>query len=155
MGDWASCLHHTVRARGCFDTNLEHYLILDGGVSGSILSTSNGTRRTDHDANVLGIDALGCTGCTIQNLTIADMYVYVGPSDVVPAEGDGDTGIMYSGSAIAIRNNTLDDDAWAIVAVEGERDHNVVISGNDIYNVDHGIALTSNHATGSDIDRLS
>ncbi len=133
------------RGTGCLNTNGNRYLTIDGGRNGVIESTSNGTTRTHRVSDALGIWALGCTGCVIEHLTIRNMYVHTSPSDT---GADSDNGIMFSGSNLTIRDDTLHDDQWALVAEWQNGDANIRIHGNDIYNIDHGFASTAGFAGG-------
>lgn len=134
------------RGAGCLNTNGNRYLTIDGGRNGIIESTSNGTRRPDHLKNALGIWALDCSGCVIEHLSIRDMYVHTSALDTA---ADADNGIMFSGSNVTIRYNTLHDDDWALAAEWQNGDANIRIYGNDIYNIDHGFASTAGFAGGS------
>ena len=133
---------------GCFDTNGQKYLTLNGGSSGSIQSTANGTGRANQVSGVEGILATSCTGCTIEDLTIDDMYVHTSTSDST-IDGSQNRGIDFSGSNLTIKDNTLHDDAWSLYGEFSNGDANVTLAGNNIYNSDHTIALTSGTDGGS------
>src|SRR2546423_890143 len=57
------------------------YITVDGGGTGIIRNTDNGTGLTYH-AQSRAIYAAYCTGCTVQNITIANLYVHTSISDV-------------------------------------------------------------------------
>ena len=126
---------------GCFDTNNQSNLTLDGGSNGIIQSTANGTGLAHQVAGVNGIYAAGCNGCTFENLLIEDMYVHTSTSDTA-IDGSQNRGIFFSGSNINILNNTLHDIGWAIMSQFQNGNGNVTISNNNIYDIDHGFALT-------------
>jgi hypothetical protein len=131
-----------VQGTGCFNTNGRSYLTLNGGTNGTILSTANGTLLANHRSSVVGISALNCTGCTIQNLNISDMYVHVYSQahldDCAPSV---DSGIIASGSNLTIADNTMHDDRDAVDDDMNPTDANVRLYGNSIYNDDGGILL--------------
>ncbi len=133
------------RDRGCLDTNGQSYLTIDGGSNGVIESTGNGTGLALHDNDVAGIWALDCTGCTIEGLTIRDMYVHNAGGD---AAADADVGVYLSGSDLTIADNTLHDMTAALVAEWNPHDQNVSIDGNDIYDIDHGFSSSANQPGG-------
>jgi hypothetical protein len=126
---------------GCFDTNNQTDLTLNGGSNGSIQSTANGTGLAHQTSGVDGIYAAGCTGCTFENLLIENMYVHTSTSDTA-IDGSENQGIFISGSNINILNNTIHDVGWAILSQFRNGDGNVTISNNNIYDIDHGFALT-------------
>lgn len=133
------------RDRGCLNTNGQSHLTIDGGSDGTIESTANGTGLALHDNDVAGIWALDCTGCTIEGLTVRDMYVHSSATDVA---ADADVGIYFSGSGLRIADNTLHDTTAALVAEWNAHDANVRINDNNIYNSDHGFSSSANQAGG-------
>jgi hypothetical protein len=133
---------------GCLSTDQHDYITINGGRDGIVESTANGTDLPMHVQNVLGIWALNCNGCVIENLTIRDMYIHTSRSDT-QAGGDG---VIFSGQNVTVRNNTLHDDHWALVGEWHTGDGNIRIVGNHIYRVDHGFASTA--AGGVRVGRL-
>ena len=91
---------------------------------------------------------MGCSGCTIENLTIANLYVHSSASDT-SVDQTQDNAIRFSGSNLTIANNTIHDVGWALYSIWANGNANDSIDGNNIYNTDHGFALTSQFAGGS------
>jgi hypothetical protein len=143
--------HCPAEGSGCLNTDGNSYLMIDGGVDGSIQSTANGTELPDHVDAVLGILALKCNGCTIEHLTIENMYVHVYDSahrdDTDAGVADG---IWVSGSDVTIARNTFHDLRNAINADWNTTDSDDRITGNDIYDIDGGI-LASPQQSGGDV----
>lgn len=139
------------RGTGCLSTNRQAYLRIDGGANGAIRSTANGTSLANHQDDVVGIWALDCTGCTIERLTIANMYVHVYSAAQLNDTAAGtDDGIFVSGSDVTIAHNTLHDLRTAIDADWNATDSGDRIHDNDLYNIDGGI-LESPQQSGGDI----
>jgi len=116
-------------APGCFDTNGNTYLTLNGGTNGSVLSTANGTNLANHDANADGIYAPNCTGCTIENLNISDMYVEGSGSNDCTASNA--IGLWYTGSNTTVENNTFSNEqVGSNLAYMNNTDTNMVIADN-------------------------
>ena len=135
---------------GCFNTNGHSYLMLNGRSDGVIQSTSNGTLLADHNGNAVGILALDCAGCTIENLTIADMYVHYYNAKTHPTDTKGGgTGINISGSDATIAGNTIHDTDNGIFAQWNATDSDDRIDANQIYNINGGILLAPNQTGGS------
>jgi hypothetical protein len=138
------------RGQGCFNTNGHSHVTLDGGPNGKIQSTANGTTLESQHPDVVGVWAVNCTGCTIKNLTIADMYVHVfdakHQNDVAARTDDG---IFVSGSDVAILHNTLHDLRNGIDADWNPTDSRSMISGNNIYNVDGGVLESPQQSGGA------
>src|SRR5258705_12880799 len=57
------------------------HIIVDGGTNGIIENTANGTGRA-YQQNSVAIYALWCNNCTVQNLTIQNLYDRTSASDV-------------------------------------------------------------------------
>ncbi len=131
---------------GCLNTGGQDYITIDGGGTGVIQSTQNGTNLPQHTGAVLGINAFGCTGCTIEYLTVGDMYVHSSDTDTAANNVDG---VEFSGSDVTIQDDTFHDDDWALVAEWANGDSNERIFGNDVYNNDHGFASTAGFSGGS------
>src|SRR6202030_762648 len=68
-------------ASGAIRMDYRSYITIDGGGSGLIRNTANGTGLAYHMAS-RAIYAPNCTGCTVQNITIANLYVHTSVSDV-------------------------------------------------------------------------
>jgi hypothetical protein len=131
---------------GCLNTNGQTYLTIDGGGSGVIQSTQNGTNLPQQSGAALGIEALGCTGCTIEYVTVQDMYVHSSATDTA---ANNVNGMVFSGSNVTIQDDTFHDDDWAVVSEWNNGDANARIIGNDLYNNDHGFASTAGFSGGN------
>ena len=131
-----------------FSTNGNTYLTLDGGSDGSIQATAEGSGLADQGVASVGINALGCTGCTFENLTIANLYQHTSASDT-SVDQTQDNAIRFSGSHLTIADNTIHDVGWALYAEWRNGDANNAIYGNDISDTDHAFASTSSFAGGS------
>ena len=114
-----------------FSTNGNTYLTLDGGSDGSIQATAEGSGLADQGVASVGINALGCTGCTFENLTIANLYQHTSASDT-SVDQTQDNAIRFSGSHLTIADNTIHDVGWALYAEWRNGDANNAIYGNDI-----------------------
>jgi hypothetical protein len=131
-----------------FDTNDNRYLTLDGGSGGSIVATAEGTGLAGQGVASIGVNAVGCTGCTIEHLTIANLYQHTSPSDT-SVDQTRDNAIKFSGSNLTIAHNTIHDVGWALYAIWANGDANMSIHGNTISDTDHAFASTSLFAGGS------
>lgn len=130
-----------------FRTNGHSYLKLNGGGHGLIEATALGTDLPDQGQHAVGIQAWSCNGCTIENLTIANLYVHTSPSDT-SVDQTQDNAIRLSGSNLTIANNTIHDVGWALFADWANGNANDAIHGNNIYNIDHAFASTSEFPGG-------
>lgn len=129
---------------GCVDTDGNTYLTLDGGSHGIVKATANGTGLAHQVGDSTGIDAVGCTGCTIENLTIENIYVRTSTSDeALCGSSDENLGIRFSGSNLRIADNTLHDVSWALESSFLPGNAHDSVDGNDVYNVDHGFVTAA------------
>ena len=83
----------------------------------------------------------GGTNLTIENLTIRNIYVHTSASD--STIGDSSANCVYNNGVATgwtIENNVMHDMSWCI-NIQYNSSSNITISGNNIYNIDHGIAL--------------
>jgi hypothetical protein len=169
---------------GCINTNSKTYLTIDGGSTvggggsdGVIQATENGSAHgspsyPDQVSPSDGISAMNCSNCTIENLTIANLYVHDDINDEAtynvetPPNTFDHTRIRavdFSGSNLTIENNTIHDVGWALVGEwnvtngpdspnDGGNggDGNVRIQGNTISNIDHGF-VSATGAAGGDV----
>jgi len=129
------------------------YATVDGGTNGIIQATSNGTNLANQQNN--GVCVAGGhsgalhTNLTVQNLTCSNLYVDASPSD----NGGEDTyGLdIWNTSNLVIQNNTLHDMKWAIrnSYQTGSTYSNLTVTGNNIYNMDHGWFGGDSNANGS------
>lgn len=73
----------------CLTLNNESYITVNGGQNGVIQNTANGTGLADNVADN-GISATNCNNCTIENLTIQNIYVRL-PDATVTGNVNGTT----------------------------------------------------------------
>jgi hypothetical protein len=131
----------------CLQADGASYVTVYGWRDGTIESTQDGSSLPDHAAAV-GIEAMGCRGCTFSKLTIADMYVHTSPADD-SIDQTQDNAIRFSGHDLTIADNTIHDVGWALYASWSNGDGHVRIYGNRIWRVDHGFISSSGFAGGS------
>ena len=124
---------------GCLNTNNQTFLIIDGGASGVIESTNNGT-ALGYQLSSAGILARGCSNCEIKNLTIQNIYVRSSNADIKIDQTQTNC-IFFSGKDINVHHNTCHDMGWALFNQNDSGDTNVLVHHNDIYNIDHGYIL--------------
>jgi hypothetical protein len=110
------------------------HIIVDGGGSGIIENTANGTGRAYHQ-NSVAVYALWCTNCTVQNITIQNLYVRTSASDLAPTHSINCV-YWHLANQMTVNNITCHDASWAIVG-DG---NNFTLSNSNIYHVDHGVA---------------
>jgi len=122
-----------------FSTGGNRYLILNGGNNGrSIQATAEGSGLADQGIPSQAILANNCTGCTFENLTIANLYVHSVSRDTTVDQTLDNAFFIDGGSNITIANNTVHDVGWAIVTYWNNGDGDEAIYGNNVYNMDHG-----------------
>lgn len=132
---------------GCFNTNSQTYLVLNGGNNGSIQATANGSGLANQQAGN-GIVAYGCNGCVIENLAIQNIYLHTSASDTSgSAQSTG--GVDVSGSNFTIHNNTIDNVNIGIYAAWGSADANDEINGNNIYDTNWSVTSVRQSSGGT------
>jgi hypothetical protein len=139
---------------GVIDINGNSYVTVDGGGSGgngTIQATANGTNLANQQDNGACVISHGgnASNVAVQNLTCANIYIDASVSD----NGGEDTyGIdVWNTSNLVIQNNTLHDMKWAIrnSYATGSTYSNLTVTGNNIYNMDHGWFAGDSNASGS------
>jgi hypothetical protein len=133
--------------RGAIDTNGFGNLTFNGGGTGSIQATAEGTGLAMQGVPSRGVYALNCNGCVFENLTIENLYVHTSPSDV-SVDQTLDNAILFSGSHITIADNTIHDVGWALFSQWTNGNGHDRIYGNNIYRFDHGFAATASGTVG-------
>jgi hypothetical protein len=123
------------------------YYTVDGQKTGIIENTANGT-GLQYNERTEAIEGFDCNHCTVENLTIANMYVHTSVSDK-SADASAQRCISISGSNWLIRNNVMHDAGWCLYNNFQNGEGHVEIAGNTIYNIDHGWMLASQVAGGS------
>ena len=132
-------------AYGCVDLHGQRNITLNGGSNGIIQSTANGTAMANHTNYADGVYAENCSGCTIENLTIKNMYVERAGSNDCSADPQGNVGIWYSGSNTTITHDTFANEAdGAMLDTIAPSDTNMVISHDTFTNVGTGMNWVSN-----------
>ena len=136
----------------------ENYVTVDGGVNGVIQNTLNGTpgsacpagtcSNPAHDSD--GIEVQDCTGCTIRNLTIADIY----DKTTVADENGFGRGISKGGRAtgLTVSNVTIHDAGFCLFygLPDSSADANFAVQNSDMSRCSTGLAIAgSNGNTGT------
>jgi hypothetical protein len=133
----------------CIYADGRSYITIDGGGSGQILSSANGTTLANH-SNTTGISFDPCDHCTVQNLEIGPLYQHTSPTDEnVGYDHTQQHAIRASGSYISFHDNNVHDVGWALdfyfAGGDGIQDH---IYNNNVWNVDHGFIFTGSSPAG-------
>jgi hypothetical protein len=118
------------------------YIVVDGGTNGVIENTANGTGRAYRQQTV-AVHAAGCNFCTVQNLTIQNLYVRTAVSDL-GATHTVNCVYWHLANNVTVNHITCHDASWAIA---GDGD-NFTLENSDIYHVDHGVASGAVHRAG-------
>jgi len=143
-------------AGGAIDIGNNSYIAINGNggsgaaVQGVIEATSNGdagarclsgTCQNHGPSNAIEAGD-GASNITIEGLAIIDMYVAANPS---PGGGT----CIYDHGAITnwtVTDNLMHDMGWCIsLQYDSGTSSGITISNNQIYNIDHGIALGGPH----------
>jgi hypothetical protein len=147
----SALLTSTYWSGAVIDINGNSYLTIDGGGNGTIQATANGTNLATQQDNGACVISHGgnASNVTVQNLTCSNIYIDASVSD----NGGEDTyGIdIWNTSNLVIQNNTLHDMKWAIRNSYGTGStySNLTVTGNNIYNMDHGWFATDSSSSGS------
>jgi hypothetical protein len=112
------------------------YITVDGGGSGLIRNTANGTGLAYHMASK-AIYAPNCTGCKVQNLIMANIYVHTSMSDLSAPQTQLNCIYMANANDFTINHVTCHDAGWAFNGAAS----NLTIEYSEIYNIDHGLAF--------------
>jgi hypothetical protein len=143
---------------GAIDTSNQNYVVVNGNggangaTQGVIVATATGDSGaacpsgscTYHDDSN-GIEADSSNNLTVEGLAIIDMYV---TTTGVPSGGGGSC-IWDHGQATnwTITNNLMHDVSWCInLQYDSGTSSGITISNNQIYNIDHGIAIGGPHS---------
>jgi hypothetical protein len=111
------------------------YITIDGGTNGIIQNTANGTGMANQVSSI-AINGASCTGCVVQNLTIANLYVHTSTSDVTVDQTSVNCIHFNSATNVTVSNVTCHDAGWAITGPGT----GFTVKNSDFYHVDHGIA---------------
>jgi hypothetical protein len=143
---------------GAIDTSNQNYVVVNGngGANGATQGVIEATATGDSGAacpggsctyhdDSNGIEADSSNNLTVEGLAIIDMYV---TTTGVPSGGGGSC-IWDHGQATnwTITNNLMHDVSWCInLQYDSGTSSGITISNNQIYNIDHGIAIGGPHA---------
>src|ERR1700737_1599873 len=119
---------------GAINIDNRSNVVVDGGTNGVIENTQNGTGRAYQKLTV-AIHAVSCTGCTVQNLTIQNLYVRTSNTDYAP-DHTSHCVFWLNANQLTINNITCHDACWAIAGYG----NNFTLANSNIYHVDHGVA---------------
>ena len=120
---------------GAINEDSKSYITVDGGINGSIRNTANGTGRA-YAQGTRAIYAPNCTGCVVQNVSIADMYVRTLATDLAITQTAVNCVYFLNSNNFTITHVTCHDAGWAFAG----SGNNFTISYSNVYNVDHGLA---------------
>jgi hypothetical protein len=138
------------------------YITVDGGSNGTIQATANGSSLASQQNGGVCVSAAGGSNLIIENLTCANLYVRTTASTMPSSSSCGDAddfgnGITVTGgNSIQIINNVVHDTHWGIIytGASGGSSENISISGNNVYDVDHGIVPNIGNGTTSTISGI-
>lgn len=123
-------------SQGAIYMNAVSYITVDGGSNGIIQNTANGTGlafRQDSRA----IYAPSCNNCTVQNLTMANIYVRTSSADMAPTQTSLNCVYWLNSDNFKISYTTCHDAGWAYAGYG----NNFTLEYSKIYNVCHGLAF--------------
>jgi hypothetical protein len=123
-------------AQGAIWMDGASYIVVDGGSNGLIENTQNGTGRGYHN-NSAAIYAAACNNCTVQHLTMANMYVRTSHSDMSPNQSQINCIYLNNSNNFKISYTTCHDAGWAYVGFG----NNFTLEYSWAYNIDHGLAF--------------
>lgn len=125
----------------CLMLSNQRYITVDGGADGIVQNTGNGTDLPNRVAST-GIVADPCEGCTIENVTIQNIYVHSSSSDTDGAAGNT-AGLDVSGRNLTVAHNTIRNARGGVFVDENGRqtDSNLRFYGNNIFDTDYGFWL--------------
>jgi hypothetical protein len=143
---------------GAVDASNNSWIVINGNggsggaTQGVIEATATGDSRAacpggscTYSGDSNGIEADSSNNLTVEGLAIIDMYV---TAPGVPSGGGGSC-IWDHGQATnwTITNNLMHDVSWCInLQFDSGTSSGITISNNQIYNIDHGIAIGGPHA---------
>lgn len=129
------------------------YITVDGGTNGTIQASANGSalaNQQDYGECVANSNFSGAiSNVIVQNLICSNLYV---DSSLADNGGQDTYGIdVFNCSNCTFQNNTIHDVKWAIRTgwMNGFSFSNVIVTGNNIYNIDHGWFGSDNEPTGN------
>jgi hypothetical protein len=122
---------------GAIDVGNRSYITVDGGGTGIIQNTANGTNLAYREKS-RAVYAASCIGCVVQNLTIVNMYVHTDVSDVIVGLQTAVNCVMFmDANGFTINNVTCRDAGWAFVG--GGDDF--TLKNSEVSRIDHGLGF--------------
>ena len=117
-------------------------IVVDGGAGGIIENTANGS-HLGNKVYTDAIRAIGSSNIEVKNLRIQNLYVH---NDVADDTLDGSTFNCFlsthPGGTISIHDNVMHDMNWCLkIGLFSNPGTVISIYRNEIYNMDHGLAL--------------
>lgn len=143
---------------GCIYSDGNNYITVNGGTNGLVQNTLNGTSgaacpggscSVQQDSQ--GVNLVSCTGCTIKNLTISDIYLRNSTSDTNQyGQGAVIKNNSVSGATNStFQNNVVHDASNCIFYFYGTSDSGLNINGNEAYNCNWLIAAGAASGTNN------
>jgi hypothetical protein len=133
---------------GAIDASKASYFTVDGGESGIIECSANGTGLT-YQEGTLAISMGSCSHCEVTNLTIRNLYIHTGTGCEVDQTEVQAISFQAGAAYDMVDNVVIHDVGWAI---SSNASHTTIGPNVEIYNIDHGFIFgTDNGTTISDI----
>lgn len=120
---------------GAINASNESYVVVDGGGTGIIENTANGTALANHQSS-RALYMNGCTNCSVRNLTVQNLYVHNSVADTSVAQTAINCVIFLNANGMTVHNLTCHDVGWALAG----SGNNFVLEYSNFYHIDHGIA---------------
>jgi len=130
-------------SNGAINISGRNYVTVNGQNTGIVQNTANGDGMANRQIS-MGISAKACNNCTVENLTIANIYVAIkNYSNPLGGPATQMNAIYMTGSNWTLSGNTIHDCGWCIYIPYGSGDTNYQLSSNNIYNWDHAIMFAA------------
>lgn len=130
-------------SNGCLDIHGLSWIVVNGLNAGTIQNTANGDGLANQHISI-GLFASPCTNCTIENLTVANMYIAI-QNFATPLGGSATqiNAIYMTGQNNTITGNTIHDCGWCLYIPYGSGDTNLQVTNNEIYHWDHAMMFAA------------
>jgi hypothetical protein len=147
----------------CLDLAGKQWIVIDGAVpcgvisyhalypestcNGIIQATANGTVLANHNGTSSGITAGSSCNVEIKNIDLRNIYVRTSTTDIVndPSGLERPWGVDIGNNAcnISIHDSKFHDANWMLTSIQcsGSGSAGLTFYNNDIYNMNHGIAV--------------
>lgn len=113
-----------------------NYIVVDGGTNGLIKNTANGTGLGNaQDSRAIYMPS--CNYCTVQHLTIANMYVRTALTDLAVRQTAVNCVYFLNSNNFTVNHITCHDAGWAVTGYG----NNFTLEYSNLYNIDHGLAM--------------